>query len=94
MDRRLCRPGSRPRPRARTLGMANLFKQVCIYSSVGQRCVPENIGSVLSYREALDGQIMEEGISETGAIASWSELAREGRVLRCGATLVWMWSVS
>ena len=56
---------------ARTFGMANLFKQVGIYSSVGQRYSPEDIGSVLSYREAKDGQILEEGISEAGAISSW-----------------------
>jgi pyruvate dehydrogenase E1 component len=60
---------------ARTFGMANLFKQVGIYSSVGQRYEPEDIGSVLSYREALDGQILEEGISEAGAIASWTAAA-------------------
>ena len=56
---------------ARTFGMANLFKQVGIYSSVGQRYEPEDIGSVLSYREAMDGQILEEGISEAGALSSW-----------------------
>ena len=60
---------------ARTFGMANLFKQVGIYSSMGQRYAPEDIGSVLSYREALDGQILEEGISEAGAIASWTAAA-------------------
>jgi len=60
---------------ARTFGMANLFKQVGIYSSVGQRYAPEDIGSILSYREARDGQILEEGISEAGAIASWTAAA-------------------
>jgi len=60
---------------ARTFGMANLFKQVGIYSSVGQKYEPEDIGSVLSYREAMDGQILEEGISEAGAIASWTAAA-------------------
>ena len=60
---------------ARTFGMANLFKQVGIYSSVGQKYAPEDIGSVLSYREALDGQILEEGISEASAIASWTAAA-------------------
>ena len=60
---------------ARTFGMANLFKQVGIYSSVGQRYAPEDIGSVLSYREAQDGQILEEGISEAGALASWTAAA-------------------
>lgn len=60
---------------ARTFGMANLFKQVGIYSSVGQHYAPEDIGSVLSYREVLDGQILEEGISEAGALASWTAAA-------------------
>ncbi|MCL4746216.1 MAG: alpha-ketoglutarate dehydrogenase [Burkholderiaceae bacterium] len=60
---------------ARTFGMANLFKQVGIYSSVGQRYSPEDIDSVLSYREAMDGQILEEGISEAGALASWTAAA-------------------
>ncbi|MES2936985.1 MAG: alpha-ketoglutarate dehydrogenase [Pseudomonadota bacterium] len=60
---------------ARTFGMANLFKQVGIYSSSGQSYEPEDIGSVLSYREAMDGQILEEGISEAGAIASWTVAA-------------------
>ena len=60
---------------ARTFGMANLFKQVGIYSSVGQHYEPEDIGSVLSYREATDGQILEEGISEAGAISSWTAAA-------------------
>jgi pyruvate dehydrogenase E1 component len=60
---------------ARTFGMANLFKQVGIYSSAGQTYEPEDIGSVLAYREALDGQILEEGISEAGAIASWTAAA-------------------
>ena len=60
---------------ARTFGMANLFKQVGIYSSVGQKYAPEDIGSVLSYREALDGQILEEGISEAGSLASWTAAA-------------------
>lgn len=41
---------------ARTFGMANLFKQIGIYSSVGQRYEPEDIGSILSYREATAGR--------------------------------------
>jgi pyruvate dehydrogenase E1 component len=56
---------------ARTFGMANLFRQVGIYSNVGQRYEPEDVGSMMSYREARDGQILEEGISEAGALSSW-----------------------
>src|SRR5690606_13093713 len=57
---------------ARTFGMANLFRQIGIYSAQGQLYEPEDIGSVLYYREALDGQILEEGITEAGAISSWT----------------------
>ena len=60
---------------ARSFDMANLFKQVGIYSFNGQAYEPEDVGSVLSYREATDGQILEEGISEAGAISSWTAAA-------------------
>ena len=60
---------------ARTFGMANLFRQVGIYSSVGQRYEPEDIGSMLYYREIQEGQILEEGITEAGALASWTAAA-------------------
>ena len=60
---------------ARTFGMANLFRQVGIYSAQGQLYEPEDIGSILYYREAKDGQILEEGITEAGAIASWTAAA-------------------
>ncbi|WP_118179946.1 alpha-ketoglutarate dehydrogenase [Paraburkholderia phosphatilytica] len=56
---------------ARTFGMANLFRQVGIYSPHGQRYEPEDLGSMLYYREDTRGQILEEGISEAGAISSW-----------------------
>jgi pyruvate dehydrogenase E1 component len=56
---------------ARTFGMAGLFRQIGIYSPVGQLYEPEDAGSMLSYREALDGQLLEEGINEAGAISSW-----------------------
>src|SRR5437773_6180258 len=55
--------------------MDNLFKQVGIYSSAAQRYAPEDIDTILSYREATNGQILEEGISEAGAIASWTAAA-------------------
>ena len=60
---------------ARTFGMANLFRQVGIYSAQGQLYQPEDIGSILYYREATDGQILEEGITEAGAISSWTAAA-------------------
>jgi pyruvate dehydrogenase E1 component len=60
---------------ARTFGMASLFRQFGIYSSQGQLYEPEDIGSILAYREARDGQILEEGITEAGAISSWTAAA-------------------
>ena len=60
---------------ARTFGMANLFRTVGIYSAQGQLYEPEDIGSILYYREAKDGQILEEGITEAGAISSWTAAA-------------------
>ncbi len=51
--------------------MANLFRQIGIYSPIGQIYEPEDLGSMLSYREAKSGQILEEGISEAAAISSW-----------------------
>ena len=56
---------------ARTFGMQALFRQVAIYSSVGQLYDPEDKDELLYYKEAKDGQILEEGISEAGAVASW-----------------------
>src|SRR5271170_4960553 len=56
---------------ARTFGMANLFRQVGIYSSVGQLYEPEDASSMLYYKESKDGQLLEEGITEAGAISSW-----------------------
>ncbi len=56
---------------ARTFGMASLFRQVGIYAPAGQLYEPEDAGSMLFYREAKDGQILEEGITEAGALASW-----------------------
>ncbi|HYL25031.1 MAG TPA: alpha-ketoglutarate dehydrogenase [Burkholderiales bacterium] len=56
---------------ARTFGMQTLFRQFGIYSSLGQLYEPEDHEELLYYREAQDGQILEEGITEAGAISSW-----------------------
>ena len=56
---------------ARTFGMANLFRQVGIYAPHGQLYEPEDRDTMLYYREETSGQILEEGISEAGAISSW-----------------------
>ncbi len=60
---------------ARTFGMANLFRQIGIYSPLGQLYEPEDAGSMLYYKESKDGQLLEEGITEAGAMASWTAAA-------------------
>ncbi len=56
---------------ARTFGMDALFKVAGIYSPAGQKYTPVDAESLMSYREAVDGQILQEGICETGAMASF-----------------------
>jgi pyruvate dehydrogenase E1 component len=56
---------------ARTFGMDPLFKEVGIYSALGQLYDPVDSNLVLSYREAKDGQVLEEGITEAGSSASF-----------------------
>jgi pyruvate dehydrogenase E1 component len=56
---------------ARTFGMESLFRQFGIYSHVGQRYEPVDKSMLLYYREATDGQILEEGITEAGSMASF-----------------------
>jgi pyruvate dehydrogenase E1 component len=56
---------------ARTFGMESLFRQVGIYSSRGQLYEPVDVHTLLYYKEAKDGQILEEGITEAGSMASF-----------------------
>jgi pyruvate dehydrogenase E1 component len=56
---------------ARTFGMADLFRQIGIYSPLGQLYEPEDSAQISYYKEAKSGQILEEGINEAGAVASW-----------------------
>jgi pyruvate dehydrogenase E1 component len=56
---------------ARTFGMESLFRTVGIYSSVGQKYEPVDVNTLLYYKEAQDGQILEEGITEAGSVASF-----------------------
>jgi pyruvate dehydrogenase E1 component len=56
---------------ARTFGMEGMFRQLGIYSSVGQLYEPTDSDQVMYYREDKDGQVMEEGINEGGAMAGW-----------------------
>ncbi|MBN6065474.1 pyruvate dehydrogenase (acetyl-transferring), homodimeric type [Aggregatibacter actinomycetemcomitans] len=56
---------------ARTFGMEGLFRQVGIYNPHGQNYVPSDRDLVAYYREAKDGQVLQEGINELGATSSW-----------------------
>jgi pyruvate dehydrogenase E1 component len=56
---------------ARTFGMEALFRQVGIYSHAGQVYEPVDMDTLLYYKEASDGQILEEGINEAGAMSSF-----------------------
>jgi pyruvate dehydrogenase E1 component len=60
---------------ARSFGMASLFRQVGICALFGPLYPPEDSGSILSCREDKSGQILEEGITEAGALSSWTAAA-------------------
>ena len=67
--------GSRVAPivpdESRTFGMEGMFRQLGIFSQVGQLYKPEDAGQLMFYREHQQGQILQEGICEPGAMASW-----------------------
>ncbi|MEM7378627.1 MAG: pyruvate dehydrogenase (acetyl-transferring), homodimeric type, partial [Pseudomonadota bacterium] len=56
---------------ARTFGMEGMFRQLGIYSSVGQLYEPQDRDQIMYYKEDKSGQILEEGINEAGAMSSW-----------------------
>jgi len=56
---------------ARTFGMEGMFRQLGIYSNVGQLYEPEDKSQLMYYREDVKGQILEEGINEAGAMSAW-----------------------
>jgi len=56
---------------ARTFGMEGMFRQLGIYSIVGQKYKPEDADQLSFYKEDIKGQILEEGITEAGAMSSW-----------------------
>ena len=60
---------------ARTFGMESFFKQYGIYSHLGQLYEPVDFKTIIYYREAKDGQILEEGINESGAMSSFISAA-------------------
>ena len=56
---------------ARTFGMEGMFRQLGIYSSAGQKYTPHDSGQIMYYKEDKRGQILEEGINESGAMSAW-----------------------
>lgn len=56
---------------SRTFGMEGLFRQIGIHSYLGQMYTPQDAGQLSFYKESKDGQILQEGINESGAISSW-----------------------
>jgi pyruvate dehydrogenase E1 component len=56
---------------ARTFGMEGLFRQIGIYNPAGQKYTPVDKDQVMYYKEATDGQILQEGINEPGGMSSW-----------------------
>ena len=69
---------------ARTFGMEALFRQCGIYSHAGQLYEPVDIDTLLYYKEAQDGQILEEGITEAGSLSSF---VAAGRPIRPTASI-------
>ncbi|HNS57741.1 MAG TPA: pyruvate dehydrogenase (acetyl-transferring), homodimeric type, partial [Nitrosomonas europaea] len=60
---------------SRTFGMEGMFRQLGIWSSVGQLYTPEDADQLMYYKEDRNGQILQEGINEAGAMASWMAAA-------------------
>lgn len=68
---------------ARTFGMEGMFRQFGIYSSVGQKYIPQDKDQVAFYKEDIKGQILQEGINELGAMSSWIAAATSYSVNDC-----------
>ena len=60
---------------SRTFGMEGMFRQLGIYSSLGQLYKPQDADQLMYYRESKDGQVLQEGINEAGAMSSWISAA-------------------
>ena len=71
---------------ARTFGMEGLFRQVGIYANEGQKYTPQDADQVAFYREDKKGQVLQEGINELGAMASW--VAAGTSYSTCNATTI------
>ena len=60
---------------SRTFGMEGMFRQIGIWSQVGQQYTPQDADQLMFYKESKDGQILQEGINEAGAMADWISAA-------------------
>lgn len=67
----------------RTFGMEGLFRQVGIYTPIEQQYEPEDRNQVMYYKESLDGQMLQEGINEGGAMSSWVAAATSYSIHNC-----------
>ncbi|HCZ13411.1 MAG TPA: pyruvate dehydrogenase (acetyl-transferring), homodimeric type, partial [Candidatus Accumulibacter sp.] len=56
---------------SRTFGMEGLFRQIGIWNQQGQKYVPEDHDQLMFYKESIDGQVLQEGINEAGAMSDW-----------------------
>lgn len=65
---------------SRTFGMEGMFRQYGIYSPTGQNYIPEDVDKLQYYKEAKDGQVLQEGLNEAGAFASWMAVATSYQV--------------
>ena len=68
---------------SRTFGMEGMFRQLGIFSQVGQLYTPEDSEQLMFYREDKKGQILQEGINEAGALSSWIAAARRTPTTAC-----------
>ena len=68
---------------ARTFGMEGMFRQLGIYSSEGQKYIPQDKDQVAYYKEDKKGQVLQEGINELGAMGSWTAAATSYSVNDC-----------
>ncbi|MFT6224477.1 MAG: pyruvate dehydrogenase E1 component [Paracoccaceae bacterium] len=60
---------------SRTFGMEGLFRSVGIYNPLGQNYTPQDADQMMFYKESIDGQVLQEGINEAGAMADWMAAA-------------------
>ena len=68
---------------ARTFGMEGMFRQIGIYAPEGQKYTPVDADQVMFYKEAKNGQILQEGLTEAGCLSAWLAAATSYSVNNC-----------